>query len=190
MKKSKFEELQAEQLHERLITTHVEVEQKYRAEDPHAIRKALSKLGAKRVKVGYEHNELFDIGKTFRKRKQIVRLRFHGDYGAWLTLKGKRLKGEHKRRLEIETPVHFESMRRILVAMGFRVSASYGKNREEFKWQDATICLDHLPSCGWFVEIEGLPKAIKSIAEKLGLEDKHKEERSYRKLLREQSISV
>ena len=190
MKKSKFESYLAEQLENHLSANTVEIEQKYRIKDPQPIRQRLRKLGAKKGIAGTEHNELFDIENTLRKRKQILRLRYHGKEKAWLTFKGPRQKGAIKRRMEIETPVFYEPTKRILELLGYRVIASYRKYREEYELTDGKVCLDHLPGCGWFVEIEGKVRAIHRIARLLQLEKDAKEHRSYRKLLRERPAAV
>jgi predicted adenylyl cyclase CyaB len=190
MKKSKFEEFLARQLEERLSAAKVETEQKYRTSDPVNIRRHLIRLGAKKIRTGLEHNELYELGKMLRKKKQVLRLRYHGDYGAWLTLKGHRLQAQHKKRMEMETPVHYEHTKRILELLGFRVFSVYRKNREEYELEDCHVCLDYLASCGWFVEIEGAHKAIKRMAQELGLNEFHREERSYRKILKEQVSSA
>ncbi len=188
MKKSKFEEFLLDQLKARLSTTRVETEQKYHISDPVQIRRQLIHMRAKKLRSGLEHNELFDINKMLRKKKQILRLRFHGSGGAWLTFKGPRQKGIVKKRMEIETPIHFESAKRILELLGFRVFSTYRKNREEYELPGGKVCLDYLPKCGWFVEIEGSTKNISRIASDLGLDHADREERSYRKLLRDHTL--
>lgn len=189
MKKSKFEKFLTKQFERRIASTQVEVERKYRVQDIEPIRKKLRKIKAKRLRSGWEHNELYDHEKTLRREKQTLRLRYQGEE-AWLTFKGPRQKGYFKRRVEIESPVHFESMKRILHIMGFRIVSIYRKNREEYELPHAKICLDYLPKVGWFVEIEGTGKTIRQTAKKLGLEDKHHEKRSYRRLLKEELVAV
>lgn len=188
MKKWEFEEILHRQLESRLSVEKLEIEQKYRIADPVPIRRQLLRMGAKKGRTGLEHNELFDQEKALKKEKKILRLRFHGGSGpAWLTLKGPRVKGAlHKKRMEIETPVHFEHVKRILELLGFRVFSSYRKYREEYELPDAKVCLDNLPSVGWFVEIEGRARGIQRVARELGLDNSYREERSYRRLLREE----
>jgi len=88
-----------------------------------------------------------------------------------LTLKGPRLGGSHKARMEVETPVEYEAAKRILELLDFRVNETYSKLREEYRLDGCQVCLDHIPESGWFVEIEGKTEAqikfLKSIAEAL-----------------------
>lgn len=187
MKKSKFEKLLLNQFTERLQNTHYEIEQKYRLKDPAAMRKMLQGLGAEKGRHGWEHNELYDIDRALREKKQVLRLRYHGSKFACLTFKGPREKGQHKRRMEIESHVEFDQMKRILLMLGYRMVSNYRKYREEYDLPNAKVCLDHLKNRGWFIEIEGTSKTIKEAAKKLGLESKDREERSYRRLLKEEA---
>jgi adenylate cyclase class 2 len=114
-----------------------------------------------------------------------LRLRRHGNDIALLTLKGPRLNGTHKARMEVETPVSYEAAKRILELLGYRVNETYSKLREEYRLDGCPVCLDHIPECGWFVEIEGASKQIAEIARRLGLRPADRERRSYRKLLKE-----
>ena len=102
-----------------------------------------------------------------------------------LTLKGPRLGGRHKVRMEVETPVEYEPAKRILELLEFRVKEAYSKIREEYRLDGCAVCLDHIPNVGWFVEVEGPPGKISDIARKLGLQTSDREPRSYRKLIRE-----
>ena len=95
------------------------------------------------------------------------------------------MKGRHKVRMEIETPVNYEAMKRILELIGFRIKETYSKIREEYRLIGCAVCLDHLPGAGWFIEIEGPPAKIRYIAKRLGLQSVDREDRSYRKLIRE-----
>jgi predicted adenylyl cyclase CyaB len=187
MRASKFEKFLEKQFLKRLAAANLEIEQKYRVKNVHGIRRALRELGALKVLAGQEHNELYDNDEKLKKNKQMLRLRYHGTQHAWLTFKGPRLKGKHKQRIEIETPVSFEEARRILLILGFRMISSYRKYRESYKVRSVKVFLDYLPRIGWFVEIEGLPEAIQAMAKKLGLDSAYHEDRSYRKILAEAS---
>jgi len=104
-----------------------------------------------------------------------------------LTIKGPRLKGAQKARMEVETPVDYEAAKRILELMGFRVNETYSKLREEYRLDGCAVCLDHVPDCGWFVEIEGTRAKISDIARRLRLQPSDRELRSYRRLIKEQA---
>jgi adenylate cyclase, class 2 len=107
-----------------------------------------------------------------------------------LTLKGPRMNGSHKARMEVETPVQYEATKRILELLGFRVNETYSKIREEYRLDGCPVCLDHIPECGWFVEIEGTSRKITSIARQLGLRASDRERRSYRKIIKDQLKSA
>ncbi len=52
-----------------------EVEQKYRVQDPKAIRVLLKKIGARKISGGAESNEFFDREGSLRRKKMALRLR-------------------------------------------------------------------------------------------------------------------
>ena len=108
---------------------------------------------------------------------------------AVLTLKGPRMSGRQKTRMEVETPVEYEAAKRILELLDFRVKETYSKLREEYRLDGCAVCLDHIPNSGWFVEIEGPTGKIRDIARRLGLQSADQEHRSYRKLIREATIA-
>jgi|GEM_PF-6184151 len=47
-----------------------------------------------------------------------------------------------------------------------------------------------MPEGGWFLEIEGSPQEIAPLASLLGLKNKQREEKSYRKLIRKSFIRL
>jgi adenylate cyclase class 2 len=163
----------------------IECEQKYRIARVGPIRRGLLKLGAQIHATGFERNELFDLDDRLARRGLKLRLRCHGGKIAMLTLKGPRRNGQHKTRMEVETPVEYEGAKRILELLDFRVNESYSKLREEYKLEGCTVCLDHIGNAGCFVEIEGSRKKIGDIARRLGLRPADREHRSYRKLIKE-----
>lgn len=186
MAKRKLEQYLTRQFEEHVAQSSVEIEQKYRVFDVDGLRKKLLQLGARKLAKGYERNELFDVDGTLRKQGRKLRLRRHGEDKAVLTLKGPRQEGTHKKRMEVETRVDYEPTKRILELLSFRVSETYSKLREEYKFDSCIVCLDHIPQCGWFFEIEGTRKQITDISRKLQLKNSDREHRSYRKLIKEQ----
>ena len=165
MKKFDFEEFLAKQLEDRLAISKPEVKQRFPIQDPDLIRRKLGQIGARKKWSGHEHNELFDLGKTLRDKKQLLRLRYR-EQESWLTFKGK----PGKKQAEIETPVHYETMKRLLEMVGFRIFSSYRKYCEEYELTFGKVCLEQIKS-EWFVEIEGKPTTTKSIIRRLGLEE-------------------
>lgn len=161
----------------------VEIEQKYRLKDSAKVRMLLKKVGAKRIASGLEANEFYDREGFFGKQKVAVRLRRFGNGPATLTLKGPRVRSEFSKRMEIETPVDYAAAKEILRFLGCQVLRQYSKKRELFKLGKVLITVDFLKKFGWFLEIEGQPRAIKQIEKKLGLQAKDREQRSYLQML-------
>jgi adenylate cyclase, class 2 len=185
MAKHKVEKYLTRQFEQRVASKSVEREQKYRIADPGAIRKRLLLLRAVAHHSGFERNEIFDCHDQLRDQRLKLRLRRHGSDVAMMTLKGPRMTGANKARMEVETPVQYEPAKRILELLGFRVNETYSKLREEYRLDGCPVCLDHIPECGWFAEIEGTARKISKIARQLGLRPEDRERRSYRKLIKD-----
>ncbi len=117
----------------------------------------------------HEMNTLYDQpGQALRRRGALLRIRKYGQ--KWtVTYKDRSKQGRHKSRREIETPVeHGQALVQILQELGFRSSFSYEKYRTE--WADDTghVVIDETP-VGNFGEIEGPPKWIDAVAQRLAL---------------------
>src|SRR5262249_42401149 len=151
----RLEKYLTRQFEQHVSRASVEREQKYRVFHIETIRKRLVRLGAQAHASGFERNELFDCGERLRDQGLRLRLRRHGGKITMLTLKGPRLGGHHKTRMEVETPVEYEAAKRILEFLEFRVTEAYSKIREEYRLRGCSVCLDHIPKVGWFVEVEG-----------------------------------
>lgn len=161
-----------------------EVEQKYRLKDPAAVRSILCRLGAKKIRSGFESNELFDLEGILRLNASVLRLRRHGkETQGLLTFKGPCLKSRYKKRVEIETLIPWAQARALLQSAGFKVVRKYSKKREEFVLGKAHVTLDQLLKKGWFLEIEAPPALIPGLQKKLGLSSKDREERTYLEIL-------
>jgi adenylate cyclase, class 2 len=186
MARRKLEKYLTRQFEQRIGRVSIEREQKYRVADVSTMRRRLHKLGAEPHANGFERNELFDNNGTLSAQGRKLRLRRHGNHPAVLTLKGPRLNGSHKRRMEVETPVHYEAAKHILELLGFRVHETYSKLREEYRLDGCAVCLDHIPECGWFLEIEGPRHKIIDIGRRLRLRASDREKLSYRRLIRSQ----
>lgn len=157
-----------------------EVEQKYRINDPAAFRRKIRALKARKVSSGHEENQVFDLRRF--GIGGILRLRNAGGKGK-LTLKGPRMAGKFKKRLEIETAVDYEKMNTIFGVLKWKPACRYAKKREEYKKGSAFITLDFLKGKGWFAEIEAAPKEIMVLQKKLGLKESDREERTYLEIL-------
>ena len=162
----------------------VEIEQKYRVRKPASVLAVLKKLRARKIRSGFEKNELFDWKGMLREKKSILRLRQNGKKKqGLLTFKGPRMKGRYKKRVEIETTVDHAVACRLLKNIGFQQVAAYSKRREEFVLGPAHVMLDYLKGHGWFLEIEAAPKTIASVEKQLGLSRQDREERTYLEIL-------
>ena len=181
----KIEKYLTRQFEQHVSRNSVEREQKYRVARVDTVRRRLLKLGAQVHASGFERNELFDSGDRLRRQGLKLRLRRHGGEIAMLTLKGPRRNGHQKIRMEVETAVEYGATKRILELLDFRVKETYSKLREEYRLDGCAVCLDHIPSSGWFVEIEGPPRKIGRTARRLGLRPGDRERRSYRKLIKD-----
>jgi adenylate cyclase, class 2 len=185
----KLEKYLTRQFEEHVSRDSIEREQKYRIARVDTIRKRLLKLGAQVHASGFERNELYDCDDRLRRQDLKLRLRCHGGKIAMLTLKGPRQNEHQKTRMEVETPVEYKAAKRILELLDFRVKETYSKLREEYRLDGCAVCLDHIPSVGWFIEIEGPRRKISETAGRLGLRPANREHRSYRKLIKEAAVT-
>ena len=161
----------------------VEIEQKYRLKAPGKIRALLARIGARKIAQGAESNEFYDKGNFFKKKKMALRRRQFGKGPATLTLKGPRIRSKFTKRMELETPVDYAAAKAILRFLGCRVRRQYSKKRELYKLGRTFVTVDFLKKFGWFLEIEGEPRAIRVVEKKLGLAPEDREERSYLHML-------
>ncbi len=117
----------------------------------------------------FEDNVLYDYAdRRLRRKGTVLRLRSHGER-ALLTVKRKvRNDTRHKVREEIETNVgDAKTVDRMLRAIGFVPWIRYQKYRSIFTKDSVEICLDETP-VGCFIELEGEPDAIDTLAKELG----------------------
>ncbi|MFZ5813090.1 MAG: class IV adenylate cyclase [Thermodesulfobacteriota bacterium] len=162
----------------------LEVELKYPVADFASVRTALAGVGAERLGLVFERNDVFDSAGQGRLREAGILLRLRlttpkrteadqvEDRGGVLTLKlppPPDAPRGFKVRREIETRVDdVQVLRDILIGLGYVVTLRYEKVRETWRIGRTVVCLDRLPF-GRYVEIEGTPDAIRSLAERLGL---------------------
>lgn len=153
----------------------LEIEVKFFLSSPETARENLLALGARRESVRvFERNLRFEDDRG-RPGRDGGLLRLRQDRRARLTFKGDPGKAvadmarEFKVFRELEVDVSdFERTRDILEAIGFSVVQRYEKYRETFSLDGTECCLDTLPY-GDFLEIEGSPEAIRTVADRLGL---------------------
>lgn len=161
-----------------------EIEVKFMVSDLAAIARRLEELGARRtVDRLHEQNLRFDTPADDLTRAHRV-LRLRQDRQVVLTYKGPAATDEGVSvRQEIEVTVSdLAAARRILEALGYRVSVQYEKYRTTYRWNDLEIVLDEMPF-GAFVEIEGADAAaIRQAATLLGLDWSARSTASYMEL--------
>ena len=160
-----------------------EIEQKYRLRDPKRVRAALKKMGARKTANGVESNEFYDRDDFFKKQKVALRLRRFGKGLATLTLKGPRIQSKFTKRMEIETPIECATAKEMLHFLGCQIWRQYSKKREVYKLGKTIVTVDFLKKFGWFLEIEGQPRAIGKFEKKLGLRVSDREKRSYLQMM-------
>src|SRR5947209_8816171 len=131
-----------------------------------------------------ESNTIYDTsGGRLRAAGELLRLRQVGA-GGLMTFKGRGEAGRHKARPEVETELNDPAAAaKILEAVGFRPVFRYEKYRTEFDRSDSegSVVLDETP-IGAFMELEGDPHWIDSVAAELGFTESEYLTASYGKL--------
>ncbi|MFZ0284155.1 MAG: class IV adenylate cyclase [Terriglobales bacterium] len=150
------------------MSSHKEIEIKFRAENLRALNRRLREAGFRLVtRRTHEMNTLYDLlGQSLRKRGELLRLRKYGS--KWtLTHKAKGNAGRHKVRVENETQVaDGGKMDIILRALGFSPTFRYEKFRAEWGDGNGHVVVDETP-IGNFGEIEGPSRWIDQTARHL-----------------------
>jgi adenylate cyclase class 2 len=152
------------------VTSHEEIEVKFRIENMHSLARKLRAAGFRVVTPRtHETNTLYDLpSEALRKRKQLLRIRKYGL--EWtLTHKAGKKTGRHSSRKELETCVSDgKKMDLILRALGYTPSFRYEKFRAEWTDGKGQVVVDETP-IGNFCEIEGMPRWIDATAKKLAV---------------------
>jgi adenylate cyclase class 2 len=161
----------------------LEIEVKFRVEDPEKIVEKLHGLGAKKVDSGFESNIVFDKdgelpdSKLLDSRK-LLRIRSY-DGNADITFKKEVSREKFNVREEnIVIIDSFDKGKKLLEALGFKPWWRYEKKRQTWEYDGTGILVDEVP-IGNFVEIEGPEDKIEEIAKKLGLDMKDSIKKSY-----------
>lgn len=149
----------------------LETEVKFYLSDIESMRGRICTLGAQSQGRFFERNLRFeDKRKTLKHKKSLLRLR--QDNKTTLTFKStpSQCNDQFKILKELEVEVSdFNTMNRILEALGFNCDQIYEKWRETLVFERTQFCLDSMPY-GNFLEIEGHEKEIKDFASCLGLQ--------------------
>jgi adenylate cyclase, class 2 len=152
------------------IENRLEIEVKIKVQRLDPLREKIKLLPARletaRV---FEKNIVFDTGqKRLKKRGILLRLRQQGEQ-AILTMKTPVQENSiYKVREETEVQASdFASMEKIIRGIGFRAVFLYEKYREVFNAAGVRLMIDETP-IGNFIEIEGNPDRIDTVAARLG----------------------
>ena len=177
------------------METSTEIEVKIRVEEKELsrVKEQLAELGFRRkAERAREENLLMDYSSgSLTKAGSALRLRRYGQKQI-LTFKGPRVDDSRlKIREEIETEIgDFQSMKKILEALGMTACFEYGKYREKFELstdlENVEVCIDETP-VGCFLEIEGSPDVIEKVALELGWTPDHFINENYVDLYKEQT---
>ena len=169
----------------------IEIETKIRVESFDSVISGLKGFGAAfEGKVLQRDSFFVDKEKKLIATDRGLRLRRQMSDGVErviLTYKGPRQKTGFKSRREIEVVVdNFESMKDILLALGFEKGIEFEKKRDYWSLNKCEICLDELPMLGKFVEVEGPgEEAICRVLDAIGLSASDHIDMSYAGLMRE-----
>ncbi|HEX3655971.1 MAG TPA: class IV adenylate cyclase [Pirellulales bacterium] len=177
----------------------LEVEQKYRLENPAAVWERLAALGARWNADQQQADRYFNHpAHDFARSDESLRIRTIGDDN-FITYKGPKLDQTTKTRREIELPLvagakAAEQYAELLAALGFRFVAEVNKCRRPgtLAWEgfEVQLAWDQIERLGSFLELELITEesgqqqakaCLASLAHELAL--KQSERRSYLELL-------
>jgi adenylate cyclase class 2 len=179
----------------------LEVEMKFRVDDPAATLARLTALGVElsapleQIDTYFQHP-----ARDFTQTDEAFRLRQIGN-GNYFTYKGPKLDAETKTRRELEVPlasgnVAADEYQELLFALGFPVGGVVHKQRSsgscELAGKEVEIAWDEVSELGQFLELEmvvddteraAATAALKALAQELRLE--RAERRSYLEMVLE-----
>jgi len=159
----------------------LEIELKFRIDDPEKIAKKLRGMGAMLASSGFERNIIWDRRGELKKSGLLLRLRSYGSH-ADITTKKKMPSVRFKVRKEIVVNIeNFEKGKELLESLGYSKVWVYEKKRQTWEMNGVGVNIDEVP-IGNFVEIEGSEEKIVDTAKKLGLDMKESIPKSYMKL--------
>lgn len=137
--------------------------------------------------------------RDFRRTDEALRLRTvqtlpEGGAQTLITYKGPKIDAQSSSRLELETSVEdFETMKKLLLSLGYRAALTVKKTRRSFTRGAQTVCLDDVDGLGDYMELEELvpdeaarsaaAASLLSLLDTLGVERGALTRRSYLELL-------
>jgi len=155
----------------------MEIEIKCYCENVENVKSLLGDIGAQFLETRTECDIYFNHpSRNFGETDEALRLRTVNNQ-CRITYKGPKVSKTTKARIEHETEAgDFDSMKNILLSLGFVESGSIEKERDVFKFNGMEISIDYVDGLGTFVEIEkigqlkdDIEKELFDIAAKLGL---------------------
>jgi len=155
----------------------MEIEIKCYCDDDEKIKIRLSDIDARFVEKRIERDIYFNHpSRNFGETDEALRLRSVNDK-CLITYKGPKVSKTTKARIEYETQTgDFNSMKNILLSLGFSESGAVEKERHIYSFSGMEISIDYVDGLGTFVEIEKIgelkdeiEKELFDTAAKLGL---------------------
>lgn len=157
----------------------LEVELKVKIPSLDPVREQLKRENAQFFGKVHEHDIYYNAPhRDFGKTDEAVRVRYTDDH-AVVTYKGPKikkfgLKAREELNFAVECGETFETM---LDRLGFTKTLEVNKWRENYKFKEASICLDTVDELGTFAEIEVITESendnptakIESIAQEIGV---------------------
>ncbi|MDV0446879.1 hypothetical protein MsAg5_07420 [Methanosarcinaceae archaeon Ag5] len=150
----------------------IEVEVKVKA-DHTVVKQAILDMGAVFSGVEEQSDAYFNSpSRDFAKTDEALRVRLVNGAGE-ITYKGPKMDKVSKTRIEFNSPADAETMKSILLALGFFESGFVSKRREIYKLGDFVIGLDRVAGLGDYMEVEtdvsseSTPDEIKKATDKI-----------------------
>lgn len=133
----------------------MEIEIKCYCDDDGKVKNILKEIGAQFIENRNESDVYFNHpARNFGDTDEALRLRTVNSK-CRITYKGPKVSKTTKARIEHETEAgDFESMKNILLSLGFSESGSIEKMRDVFTYNETEISIDYVTGLGTFVEIE------------------------------------
>ena len=130
----------------------MEVEMKFRIENPEDLEKRIRELGGIFVKEVVEEDLYFNHPcRDFSNTDEALRIR----NGNIITYKGPRVDSRTKSREEINVKTEdSKKMGEILEKLGFKFVAKVVKNRRYYRIKNVTVTIDKVENLGKFAEVE------------------------------------
>jgi adenylate cyclase class 2 len=148
----------------------LEIEVKFFVADEKMVRNKIITLGGVSKGRNFETNIRYeDKMHTLWSKRSLLRLRKDNQVRLTVKQDPAQQSSDFKILQELEVTVNdFDTMDKILSALGFHKDQIYEKWRETIAFKDVILCLDTLPF-GNFLEIEGPKDKIRTTACALGL---------------------